>query len=82
MSLILTSQSCYVGEIDVDPRNLPKKTPKREGFLGDKIETVYTLPLPIASQSAWFSWHNWELSGCIKGGSSHAVLHPWYGVPH
>lgn len=58
------------------------RIPKREGFLVDKIETAHTLPLPIASQSAWFSRHNWQLSGWTKGGHSHAMPHPWYRVPH
>lgn len=75
MSLILTSQSChYIGESAIDLENLPKNTKKR--FLVDKIEAAHTMPLPMASQSAWFSRHNCQLGGWTKGGHSHALPHP------
>lgn len=35
------------------------RTPKTEEFLGDKIETAHTLPLPTASQSACHNWQLW-----------------------
>lgn len=45
-----TTAFLNVGKEDAGPRNWPEN-PQKEGFLGDKIETAHTLPLPTASKS-------------------------------